>query len=234
MSQRKYCLKLLNEFGLLGCKPVSVPIEQNVYCKIEPTENDPVISDITQYQRLVGKLIYLTMTRPAISFAVHYLSQFMHKPLQSHFKLALHVLRYLKLSLGKDNIIVKSKNLNFCSYADADWAKSMFLSKSVNGYCVFMRDSLVSWKRKKQNVVARSSVESEYRSMSNATCEIMRIIKIPHDMKVKSVIFIVDLTRIGFAMHNFWRLKGLDVTFGKFGAQGLNADILEGSLLTIF
>ncbi|XP_071738670.1 uncharacterized protein [Rutidosis leptorrhynchoides] len=185
LSQRKYCIELLNEFGLLGSKPVSVPIEQNYSCNTEAKHNDKAIENITQYQKLVGKLIYLTMTRPDISYAVHCLSQFMHNPLQSHFNLALHVLRYLKLSPGKGVTFTKSKDFELRVFTDADWAKSMFLSKSVNGYCVFMGDSLIAWKSKKQNVVARSSAESEYRSMSNATTEVMWIMKVLNDLKVK-------------------------------------------------
>ncbi|GJZ92855.1 zinc finger, CCHC-type containing protein, partial [Tanacetum coccineum] len=81
-----------SDFGLLVCKPFDVPLEQNLKISNEPTTSDPVINRITKYQKLIGKLIYLTDTKPDISYVVHYLSQFMHKPLKSHLK----VLRYLK------------------------------------------------------------------------------------------------------------------------------------------
>ncbi|GJU14166.1 ribonuclease H-like domain-containing protein [Tanacetum coccineum] len=92
---------LLSEFGLLACKPSAIPLEQNLKVSGEPTLNDPVIDKITEYQKLIGKLIYLTHTRPDISYDVHCLSQFMHRPLRSHLKIALKVLRYLKGSPGK-------------------------------------------------------------------------------------------------------------------------------------
>ncbi|GKE62419.1 hypothetical protein Tco_1512786, partial [Tanacetum coccineum] len=89
LSQRKYCLDLLSEYGLLACKPSATPLEQNLAIRNERTDIDKILDYITEYQRLIGKLIYLTHTRPDISYSVHCLSQFMHKPLRSHIKIDL-------------------------------------------------------------------------------------------------------------------------------------------------
>ncbi|XP_071719288.1 uncharacterized protein [Rutidosis leptorrhynchoides] len=147
MNQRKYCLELLQDFGMLGCKPISTPMEQNVVVDTECNDKNKKLEDISYYQKLVGKLIYLTMTRPDIAYAVHCLSQFMHSPLECHLKLAFHVLRYLKQSPGRGVSIVKSTSFDLIAFVDTDWAKSMSFRKSVNGYCVFMGDSLISWKK---------------------------------------------------------------------------------------
>ena len=66
VSQRKYTLDLLEETGMLGCKPSKTPIELGN--KEKMFEGDPV--DKGSYQRLVGKLIYPSHTRPDIAFAV--------------------------------------------------------------------------------------------------------------------------------------------------------------------
>ncbi|GJZ06282.1 ribonuclease H-like domain-containing protein [Tanacetum coccineum] len=95
MTQRKYCIELLHEYGLLAARPVDIPLPENTILSCDETENDKYLSDFTTYQKLVGKLIYLTNTRPDISYVVHCLSQHRHSPLQSHFKAALRVLRTL-------------------------------------------------------------------------------------------------------------------------------------------
>ncbi|GJZ46651.1 ribonuclease H-like domain-containing protein [Tanacetum coccineum] len=167
LSQRKYCLDLLSEFGLLACKPSAVPLEQNLKISSEPTLNDPVIDKITEYQKLIGKLIYLTHTRPDISYVVHCLSQFMHRPLRSHLKIALKVLRYLKGSPGKGVHIIRCPKVSLETFVDADWAKCLITRKSVTGFCLFLNGSLVSWKSKKQNTLSKSTAEAEYRAMAS-------------------------------------------------------------------
>ncbi|GJY10247.1 ribonuclease H-like domain-containing protein [Tanacetum coccineum] len=125
LSQRKYSLDLLSDFGLLACKPSATPLEQNLSITNEPTDIDKVLDNITEYQKLIGKLIYLTHTRPDISYFVHCLSQFMHKPLRSHLRIALRVLRYLKGNPGKGVHIVRQPKASLEAFVDADWAKAM-------------------------------------------------------------------------------------------------------------
>ncbi|KAJ0472560.1 putative RNA-directed DNA polymerase [Helianthus annuus] len=173
LSQRKYCLELLSEFGYLGCKPVSVPIEQSslITSKLEKNQQD--LKNITGFQKLIGKLIYLSLTRPDISYTVQFLSQFMHKPKEVHLNLALRLLRYLKRNPGKGLTFKKSNKLNLYGFADSDWAKCLSTRKSVTGFCIFLGECLVSWKSKKQSTVSRSTAEAEYRAMCSATCELM-------------------------------------------------------------
>src|ERR1017187_4271371 len=90
ISQRKYTLDLLKETGKLGCKPVSTPID-NKY-KLN-TDDDEPLENINQFQRLVGKLIYLTVTRPDISFSVSQISKFIHSPKTPHLEAINRVLR---------------------------------------------------------------------------------------------------------------------------------------------
>ncbi|RDX79724.1 putative mitochondrial protein, partial [Mucuna pruriens] len=97
ISQRKYVLDLFKEIGKLGCKTSEVPIEQNH--KIE-CEESPIIEK-SQYQRLVGKLIYLSHTRPDIAYVVSVVSQFMHDRRERHLQAVEKILQYLKARLGK-------------------------------------------------------------------------------------------------------------------------------------
>ncbi|KAJ9542639.1 hypothetical protein OSB04_029145 [Centaurea solstitialis] len=140
MSQRKYCLELLADFGYLGCKPINTPMDMNLIVteSIESASKsgDYILSDISGFQRLIGRLIYLLATRPDISFVVHCLSQFMHSPRKSHLNLALRVLRYLKKSPGKGILFTPSSSFKLLGYVDADWGKCLSSRRSVTD-CVF-------------------------------------------------------------------------------------------------
>ncbi|GJS64961.1 ribonuclease H-like domain-containing protein [Tanacetum coccineum] len=120
MTQRKYCLELLHEYGLLAAKPVDIPFLENTVLSHVETDKDKFLNNFTSYQKLVWKLIYLTHTRPDINYVVHCLSQHMHSPLQSHFKAALRVLRYLKGSPSLGLQFDKCSDLKLRAYADAD------------------------------------------------------------------------------------------------------------------
>nr|GEW84082.1 reverse transcriptase domain-containing protein [Tanacetum cinerariifolium] len=92
---------------------------------------DPPLTDLIGYQKLLGKLIYMNLTRPDISYTVYSLSQFMYKPLQSYVKLAIRVLRYLKGSLGKGIGFNRNSDLSLKAYVDYDWSKCPSTRRSV-------------------------------------------------------------------------------------------------------
>jgi hypothetical protein len=169
LSQRKYVLDLLSDTGMLGCRPASTPIEQNHRSLAE--SGDPV--DKYQYQRLVGRLIYLSYTRPDIAYAVSIVSRYMHDPRSSHLDAVNRILRYLKSCPGKGILFSNHGHLKVEGYTDADWAGCLDDRRSTSGYCVFVGGNLVSWRSKKQSVVARSTAEAEFRSMVSGLCELM-------------------------------------------------------------
>ena len=194
VSQRKFALDLISDFGLAGTKPVGTPLEVNqrftsqdfdMSYEAQDTHEDIVLDDPTGYQKLVGKLLYLTMTRPDISYAVQNLSQFMHKPKKSHIEGALRVIRYLKNAPGLGIMLTSKVCKQLSVYCDADWATCPMTRRSVSGFVVKIGDSLISWKSKKQNTVSRSSAEAEYRSMANAVSEVVWLIGMYKELKIE-------------------------------------------------
>ncbi|RVW77068.1 Retrovirus-related Pol polyprotein from transposon RE1 [Vitis vinifera] len=98
-------------------------------------------------------------------------SQFMHSPTEEHMEAVYRILRYLKMTPGKGLFFGKTENRDTEVYSDADWAGNIIDRRSTSGYCSFVWGNLVTWRSKKQSVVARSSAEAEYRALAQGICE---------------------------------------------------------------
>ena len=129
------------------------------------------LDDAGRYRRLIGKLIYLTMTRPDIAYTIGLLSQFTHEPRHIHWQGALCVLAYVNNNPSRGLISRKNSHLRVEAYSDSSYADNKKDRKSTSGYCTYVGGNLVTWRSKKQNIVSRSSAEAEYRSMAQTACE---------------------------------------------------------------
>ncbi|KAI5430700.1 hypothetical protein KIW84_035060 [Lathyrus oleraceus] len=118
--------------------------------KLLPNQGEP-LSDSGRYKRLVGKLNYLTVTRPDISFAVNMVSQFLNSPCQEHMDAVIRILRYIKCALGKGLVYENKGHTQIVGYSDADWAGSPIDRRSTSGYYVLVGGNLISWKKKVRN-----------------------------------------------------------------------------------
>lgn len=185
MSQRKYALELISELGLSGTKPVSTPLETNLKLtsvdydvfitndkEAGSKDEDTLLADPTQYQRLVGKLLYLTMTRIDIAYVVQVLSQFMHSTKQSHMNDALRVVKYTKNAPGLGLLMPSDSSGMFEAYCDSEWGGCLQTRRSFTEYLVKFGNVVVSWKSKKHETLARSSAEAEFRSMASLVAEV--------------------------------------------------------------
>ncbi|KAK2988057.1 hypothetical protein RJ640_001998 [Escallonia rubra] len=169
MSQRKYALDLLRETGMLACQPVDTPVEEGLKLRIESNQ---VPVDKGRYQRLVGRLMYLAHTRPDLAYALSIVSQYMHNPGEQHMNAVLRILRYLKSAHGQGILFTKNEDHQSVDvYTDADWAGAVDDRRSTSSYFTFVGGNLVKWRSKKQNVVARSSAEAEFRGIALGVCE---------------------------------------------------------------
>ncbi|KAG6416085.1 hypothetical protein SASPL_123509 [Salvia splendens] len=158
ISQRKYAMDLINDEGLLGCKPSTTSMDPMKKLQLE---SGALLDDPSKYRRLIGRLLYLCITRRDITYAVHKLSQYVSKPCIDHWHAAEKVLRYLQRTPGHGLFYSSSSKPVLSIFSDADWAACPDTRKSMTGYCLFLGNSLFSWKAKKQNTVSRSSAKAE-------------------------------------------------------------------------
>lgn len=183
LSQRKYTLDLLQETGMLDCAPMATPMTHTSRLSADqgiPLDNTAA----SEYRRLLGRLIYLTNTRPDITFLVHNLSQFISNPTTVHQQATSCILRYLKSTPGDSLFFPHQNNFTLCGFSDSDWASCPTTRKLVTSYSIFIGNSLISWKSKKQQTISRYSSEAEYRAMATTTCELQWIAYLLHDLHI--------------------------------------------------
>lgn len=141
LSQRKYALEIVSETGLLGAKPASFPLEQNNKLALPESA---MLPNPEQYRRLIGRLIYLSATRPDLAYCVHVLAQFMHTPREDHWQAALRVVRYIKGTAGQGILLQAKNDFQISGWCDSDWASCPITRRSVTGYIVQVGSSPIS------------------------------------------------------------------------------------------
>jgi hypothetical protein len=103
-----------------------------------------LLPDPFLYRQLVGSLIYLTITRPDISYVVYIVSKFMQAPQHLYFAAIRRIIRYLIGSSTRGLFFPKQSTLNLTSYSDENWAGCLDTRKSITGWCIFLGDALIS------------------------------------------------------------------------------------------
>ncbi|CAL1375794.1 unnamed protein product [Linum trigynum] len=182
VNQRKYCVDLLDDVGYMEAKDCVSPVDYKV--KLSAKQGEP-LPNPEVYKRLIGRLHYLTITRPDLTYAVQQLCQFQKDPYSEHLQAAFRVLRYLKHAPGQGLLFKADTNLEIQGYSDSDWASCPDTRRSVTGYCTVLGDCLLTWKSKKQTTVSRSSSEAEYRALAQLVCELQWIRSLLAEMGVK-------------------------------------------------
>ncbi|GKV38309.1 hypothetical protein SLEP1_g46233 [Rubroshorea leprosula] len=172
LSQVKYASDLVSTIELSDSKSVSTPLEPNV--KLTPMDGSPLF-DSTHYRQLVGNLVYLTTTRPDITYAIHIVSQFIATPCSTHYVTVLRIIRYVKGTLFHGLHFSAHSSLKLRAYSDAYWAGDSNDRISTIGYCLFLSDSLISWRSKKHAVLSHSSTEAKYQALGDTTSELLNL-----------------------------------------------------------
>ncbi|CAM8894852.1 unnamed protein product [Rhodiola kirilowii] len=122
---------------------------------------------------MIGSLLYLMASRPAIMFSGCQCARFQAEPRESHVKAVKRILRYLK---GTEKLVLwypRVKSLRLEGYTDANFVGDRTERKSTSGMAQFLGSCLVSWGSKKQNSMALSTAEAEYVAAAACCAQIL-------------------------------------------------------------
>lgn len=162
INKRKYALELISDMGYSGTKLCHTPLEQNTKFttreydeKFNPETKDESVEDGAGFRKLIGRSLYLSLTRPDLMFSIETLTQFMHEPKVSHLNDAKRIFQYLKGKPGLGLFFSAKPNLHTFAFYDSDWASCSITKRYVLDYCIKSSESLISWKAKKQHTISR-------------------------------------------------------------------------------
>jgi histone deacetylase 1/2 len=187
LSQQRYAADILARSGMSKCKAIDTPLCSTE--KLSAFEGNPLGPvDSTKYRSMVGALQYLTLTRPDLCFAVNKVCQYLHAPTTVHWSAVKRILRYVQGTLALGLRIGKSDNMMVSAFSDADWAGCVDDRRSTGGFAVFFGNNLISWSARKQPTVSRSSTEAEYKSLANATAEIIWVQKLLRELGIPHLV----------------------------------------------
>ncbi|XP_050244013.1 uncharacterized mitochondrial protein AtMg00810-like [Quercus robur] len=159
LSQSKYAENLVKKFGLESASSVRTPMSPNVKLIVDLLGRsvDPPI-----YKSMIGSLLYLTASKPDISYSVGVCARYQANPKESHMTALKRIIKYVKTTA--EFVVWYSKDTSdvLAGYSNAYWARNSDDRKSTSGGCFYVGNNLVSWMSKKQNSISLSTVEAEY------------------------------------------------------------------------
>lgn len=169
ISQPAYIEKIVKENKLSDSKSSFYPIDPGYY-----SLKGLNITNISEYRTIIGQVLYVANhTRPDISASVTILSRCLQNPRDCDITQAKSIVRYLN---GTKHLKLKLnstlENSALVAYCDADFAEDKTDRKSTTGFMVFVNGGLISWRSRKQSIVALSTAESEYIALSEVCQEL--------------------------------------------------------------
>jgi hypothetical protein len=170
LSHAKYARDLLDRFHMIDYKSALNPFLSGV--KLEDGEDTPLV-DNTLYRQLVGSLLYLTHSRPYLSYVVGTVSRFMQEPHELHWKVAKHILRYVQGTITFWIQYATESTLYLIGFTNSDWVGDSTDRKSTSSYSLNIGSGPICWSSKKQVAISLSLVEVEYRGVVNITIQSM-------------------------------------------------------------
>lgn len=182
LHQRMYLESVINKFGMIDARTVSVPADPHSY--LQPANGEQDCKLKVPFREAVGSLTFLTVvSRPDIAFAVNVVSRYLRNHDNSHWEAVKRIIRYLK---GTTNVGIKYKSdgnvLKLSGYSDADFANGVETRRSTTGYVFTLAGGPVTWSSQRQKLVTLSTTEAEYVASASAAKEAIWLRKLLSDI----------------------------------------------------
>lgn len=207
MHQRQYVQNLLKKYQDQLTKLRKIPMSSTIQLNLP---EDDMTEWYHDFKSLIGKLLFLAIrTRPDILYPTILMSQYSNFPTGEHFSELSKILEYLKLKPDEAINLSKVNSENLVAYVDANWGSYTFDKKSISGYLIFLAGVPVSWRCKKQQCVALSSMEAEYVAISEVAKEMTWLKRVLQGCKIfgfeaeTPVILTDSQSAIHFAKNNY-------------------------------
>ncbi|GJZ97657.1 retrovirus-related pol polyprotein from transposon TNT 1-94 [Tanacetum coccineum] len=172
LNQSKYALESLKKYGMESSDPVDTPMVEK--SKLDEDPQGKAV-DPTHYHGMVGTLMYLTASRPDLTFVVCMCARYQAKPTKKHLHAVKRIFKYLRGTVNRGLWYPKDSSIALTAYADADHAGCQDTRRSTSGSMQLLGDRLVSWSSKRQKSVAISSTEAEYIALSGCCAQLADI-----------------------------------------------------------
>ncbi|GJU60555.1 retrovirus-related pol polyprotein from transposon TNT 1-94 [Tanacetum coccineum] len=170
LNQSKYALESLKKYGMESSDPVDTPMVEK--SKLDEDPQGKAV-DPTHYRGMVGTLMYLTASRPDLTFAVCMCARYQAKPTKKHLHAVKRIFKYLRGTVNRGLWYPKDSSIALTAYADADHAGCQDTRRSTYGSMQLLGDRLVSWSSKRQKSAAISSTKAEYIALSGCCAQVL-------------------------------------------------------------
>lgn len=216
LSQKKYVADILDRFQMKDCNPTSTPVDCGM--KLHKDDGGKKV-DSTLYKQIVGSLMYLTATRPDITYSVSLISRYMENPTELHLLAAKRILRYLQGTRNIGMYYKKGEKSDLIGYTDNDYAGDQDDRRSTSGYVFMLGTGAISWSTKKQPIVTLSSTEAEFIAATACACQAIWLRRLLAELRFKqdgaTTVFCDNISTIKLSknpvLHG--RSKHIDVKF---------------------
>ncbi|XP_058774832.1 uncharacterized mitochondrial protein AtMg00810-like [Vicia villosa] len=217
ICQEKYAKNIVKKLGLENASHKQTP--SPTHLKMSKDEKR-VDVDQSLYRSMIGILLYLTTSRPDITFVVGVCARYQAEPKMIHLNQVKIILKYISSTYNYGILYSHNSNTKLLGYCDNDWAGCDDYRKSTSGGCFFLGDNLISWFSKKQNCASLSTVEVEYIEACSSYSQFMWMKQILSEYNVTQNV-------ITLFCDNFSALISPKILFNTVGPSTLTPGIVS-------